>query len=344
MELDDTAQIITYEEYHPFGTTAYQAKSANIKAAAKRYRYTGMERDEETGLEYHSARYYLPWLGRWLSADPIGIEDGVNVYGYCKGNPSNYQDKNGLQVNRSEKQPSNLLELKYAILNFKDTDKSITQPVSETTNTKYNTSKWSISVGNNLSTSKQQQSSVNHKTLILSKNQVFYNTNIKHPFGNPLTGKNDITEGNHFIQIMRRIGKSDFQKGLTIYKEKTESNSVGFGFEAPTHFHLTGLKNLSLFASKNNNLKVELGVGTGAGVVFGIPRIYGKNLEEKYRPIGVSASVMAKIDITFYKKVGVFVAITATHTKTDKQNTPIGIQDGKLYDSIGLKGGFTLKF
>jgi RHS repeat-associated protein len=98
LELDDEAKIISYEEYHPFGTTAYQAKNAKIKAVAKRYRYTGMERDEETGLEYHSARYYLPWVGRWCSADPIGIGDGVNVYGYVKNQPIDYFDLNGKQL------------------------------------------------------------------------------------------------------------------------------------------------------------------------------------------------------------------------------------------------------
>lgn len=87
LELDAAARVISYEEYHPFGTTAYQAKDASIKCAAKRYRYTGMERDEESGLEYHSARYYSPWLGRWLSPDPIGIADGVNLYQYVRGNP-----------------------------------------------------------------------------------------------------------------------------------------------------------------------------------------------------------------------------------------------------------------
>ena len=89
LELDNsaTAQVISYEEYHPYGTTAYQARNAAIKSVAKRYRYTGMERDEESGLEYHAARYYLPWLGRWGSADPIGVGDGVNLYGYCKDNP-----------------------------------------------------------------------------------------------------------------------------------------------------------------------------------------------------------------------------------------------------------------
>ncbi|MCW3071978.1 MAG: hypothetical protein JWO44_1868, partial [Bacteroidetes bacterium] len=97
LELDgtDDAAVISYEEYHPFGTTAYQANNAAIKASAKRYRYTGMERDEETGLEYHSARYYLPWLGRWLSTDPIGIGDGVNLYRYVGNNPVMMHDPTG---------------------------------------------------------------------------------------------------------------------------------------------------------------------------------------------------------------------------------------------------------
>jgi RHS repeat-associated protein len=95
LELDDNATIISYEEYHPFGTTAYQAMNANLHAAAKRYRYTGMERDEESGLEYHTARYYLTWLGRWLSADPIGIQGGINLYVYAGDNPVSRTDTKG---------------------------------------------------------------------------------------------------------------------------------------------------------------------------------------------------------------------------------------------------------
>jgi RHS repeat-associated protein len=89
--------VISYEDYHPFGTTSFQAKNKTIKAAAKRYRYTGMERDEESGLEYHNARYYLPWLGRWLNTDPNGIGDGVNLYRYANNNPVCANDKNGMQ-------------------------------------------------------------------------------------------------------------------------------------------------------------------------------------------------------------------------------------------------------
>jgi RHS repeat-associated protein len=85
-----------------FGTTSYQATDKTIKASAKRYRYTGMERDEETGLSYHNARYYIPWLGRWLNADPIGIGDGVNVYAYCGNNPVTHTDSSGTQIDKSE--------------------------------------------------------------------------------------------------------------------------------------------------------------------------------------------------------------------------------------------------
>lgn len=97
LELDGSpsAKLISYEEYHPFGTTAYQATNATIKSAAKRYRFTGMERDEETGLSYHSARYYIPWLGRWLSSDPIGLGGGINSYRYVSDNPVGKIDKTG---------------------------------------------------------------------------------------------------------------------------------------------------------------------------------------------------------------------------------------------------------
>lgn len=97
LELDATAEVISYEEYHPYGTTAYQARNAAIKSVAKRYRYTGMERDEETGLEYHGARYYMPWLGRWVSEDPMGLEGGPHLYEYALDSPTRFIDSSGTQ-------------------------------------------------------------------------------------------------------------------------------------------------------------------------------------------------------------------------------------------------------
>jgi len=96
LELDDQANVISYEEYTPYGSTSYQAVR-NQMETPKRYRYIGMERDEESEFARHGARYYLSWLGRWLSADPKGISDGSNLYSYANGMPTIQMDSSGLQ-------------------------------------------------------------------------------------------------------------------------------------------------------------------------------------------------------------------------------------------------------
>ena len=98
IEVDDGGQIISYEEYHPYGSTSYQAVRSGVEVSAKRYRFTGKERDEESGLCYFGVRYYTPWLGRWGSPDPAGIVDGPNFYTFTKCNPVRYVDKRGFQT------------------------------------------------------------------------------------------------------------------------------------------------------------------------------------------------------------------------------------------------------
>jgi RHS repeat-associated protein len=95
LELDDQAQVISYEEYFSYGSTSYQTVRSRIETP-KRYRYTGKERDEESRLYYHGARYYQPWLGRWVSCDPAGFVDGTCLYEYCRSDPVKYVDSNGL--------------------------------------------------------------------------------------------------------------------------------------------------------------------------------------------------------------------------------------------------------
>ena len=95
LECDGVGLVISYEEYHPYGTPAYRSARNGIEVSEKRYRYTGKERDDETGFQYHSARYLAPWLGRWTSADPIGIHGGICLYKYASGNPLRLADPNG---------------------------------------------------------------------------------------------------------------------------------------------------------------------------------------------------------------------------------------------------------
>jgi RHS repeat-associated protein len=101
-ELNDNAQVISYEEYHPFGSSSFHTVDSGAEVSAKRYRYTGKERDDETGLYYYGARYYASWLGRWTGCDPK-VEDGWNLYVYVRNNPVLLVDPSGNESGRFQK-------------------------------------------------------------------------------------------------------------------------------------------------------------------------------------------------------------------------------------------------
>ena len=94
LELDMEAHVISYEEYAPYGSSTYQAVRSQTETP-KRYRYSGKARDEETGLYYHGARYYAPWLGRWTGCDPAGIGAGLDLYSYAMNRPLSMVDPDG---------------------------------------------------------------------------------------------------------------------------------------------------------------------------------------------------------------------------------------------------------
>ncbi|MDR3150505.1 MAG: RHS repeat-associated core domain-containing protein, partial [Candidatus Peribacteria bacterium] len=52
--------------------------------------------DREIALYYFNARYYSPELGRFISRDPIGIIDDVNLYVYVGNNPLKWVDQSGM--------------------------------------------------------------------------------------------------------------------------------------------------------------------------------------------------------------------------------------------------------
>ena len=60
------------------------------------YMFTGRRFDRETELYYYRARYYNPYIGRFLQTDPIGYGDGINWYNYCGNNSVGRTDPSGL--------------------------------------------------------------------------------------------------------------------------------------------------------------------------------------------------------------------------------------------------------
>lgn len=97
LELDSDGQIISYEEHYPYGGSAVWTARNQTEADYKTVRYSGKERDA-TGLYYYGYRYYQPWLGRWLSTDPAGTVDGLNLYRMVRNNPTSLKDNNGLNA------------------------------------------------------------------------------------------------------------------------------------------------------------------------------------------------------------------------------------------------------
>ncbi len=51
--------------------------------------------DHETNLVYFGKRYYDPFLARWMSTDPAGFKDALNLYQYALNNPFKFVDPNG---------------------------------------------------------------------------------------------------------------------------------------------------------------------------------------------------------------------------------------------------------
>ncbi|MGH9540882.1 MAG: RHS repeat-associated core domain-containing protein [Terriglobales bacterium] len=105
----------------PHAYTAFGADDPHYVAPSERRRYTGKERDPESGLDYFESRYYSSAAGRFLSPDearsddlvdpftgqrvfsaagPIAFADiaepqSLNPYAYTRNNPLRFTDPSG---------------------------------------------------------------------------------------------------------------------------------------------------------------------------------------------------------------------------------------------------------
>ena len=89
--------VIWRWESDPFGTTAPQEDpDGDLTDIVYNLRFPGQYFDSETGLHYNYFRTYDPSTGRYLESDPIGLQGGLNTYGYVGGNPLAMIDPLGL--------------------------------------------------------------------------------------------------------------------------------------------------------------------------------------------------------------------------------------------------------
>uniref|UniRef100_UPI00300B45F6 RHS repeat-associated core domain-containing protein n=1 Tax=Acinetobacter guillouiae TaxID=106649 RepID=UPI00300B45F6 len=96
---DHTGLIIWKANYFAWGECKVERAKSNFfensEIISNNIRFQGQYFDQETGLHYNRYRYYSPYVGRFISKDPIGLTGGHNVYTYAP-NPINWIDPYGL--------------------------------------------------------------------------------------------------------------------------------------------------------------------------------------------------------------------------------------------------------
>ncbi len=103
-----TGTVISRHDYKPFGRELLVGDAGRTAAQffgvddGSRQKFTGYERDDETGLDFAQARYYSSQLGRFASTDPLlatgrtTMPQSWNRYTYVLNNPLSFTDSTGL--------------------------------------------------------------------------------------------------------------------------------------------------------------------------------------------------------------------------------------------------------
>jgi RHS repeat-associated protein len=89
-------QVIETYDHTAFGLEQIFDGDGNAQEGSiNPWRYASKRFDLESGFIYFGKRYYVPSLIRWLTPDPLGVVDGINLYPFLRNNPFRYIDPDG---------------------------------------------------------------------------------------------------------------------------------------------------------------------------------------------------------------------------------------------------------
>ncbi len=90
--VDSNGVIVWQAAYYPFGKAQVVTETVTNPL-----HFPGQYYDAKTRLHYNWNRYYDPETGRYISADPIGSDEGINLYTYVENDSVNWIDPMGLR-------------------------------------------------------------------------------------------------------------------------------------------------------------------------------------------------------------------------------------------------------
>ena len=88
-------QSQTIADNYEFTSFGEELSKAAASGPFNPWRFASKRFDPELGLIYFGKRYYDPEFARWLTPDPAGFIDSVNLYQYVLNNPFRYRDPHG---------------------------------------------------------------------------------------------------------------------------------------------------------------------------------------------------------------------------------------------------------